>query len=461
MKHISIVEDYKKIHFIGIGGVNMSALAELLHKSGYAVSGSDKNPSENTARLQALGIDVFIGHNPQNISENTEIVVYNAAVGKDNPEYARAVELGVYTIDRGKLLGLIMKNYEFPICVAGSHGKTTTTSMLAEIFIHAQKSPTVANGGVLDSIGGTLAIGEGPHFIAEACEYHDSFLDFFPHFGIILNIDMDHPDYFQNLAALRASFRAFAERIPHGGRLFINSDINHLPDFVEGLECDIVTFGNSGIYSAQNIIQDNADMFFDFCKDNTKLARIHLLVPGLHNVEDALAAAACSHSLGISADAIKDALAKFTGARRRFQRKGQLNEADIIDDYAHHPSEISATLEAAKNMGYKRVYAVFQPHTQSRTQALLPEFAESLAIADEIILLDIFAPTWREEADAAWQIHSRDLDKELEKYPAKHYYFASFEAAKAHLQRKVAPKELILTLGAGDVYRLGEELALS
>ena len=458
MKRLSIIENQSNYHFIGIGGIHMSGLAEILFDDGCTVTGSDKNDSDIIAALRKKGIKIEIGHDTQNICDETQIVVYNAAVPMSNPEIAEAKQKKLRLMSRAELLGRLMQNYDTAICVAGTHGKTTTTSMLAEIFMAADRDPTVMNGGILPTMGGAVRNGARDFIIAEACEYHDSFLQFNPNIGIILNVEMDHSDYFKDIDSMRASFTAFAKKIPQNGLLAINSNIDSLEQLVDGLDCDVHTFGESGFIYAKNIRFNNlGHPIFDLMGNDDKLGEIALKVPGNHNVHNAMAAAICALHCGISFEIIAAALSSFTGANRRFQHIGTYNDATIVDDYAHHPTEVAATIQAAKNMAHGRLWIVFQPHTRARTAEFLDKFAEELAHADELIILDIYNPAGREEEQHS--IHAKDLASLVSKANATNCrYIPSFEACTDFLKQNIAPNDLIITMGAGDVHKVSESL---
>ena len=445
-------------HFIGIGGVHMSAIAEILHKDGRRVTGSDRNASENTTRLQAAGVAVAIGHDERNIpGDDTPIVIYNAAIAETNPEIMAARRRGLFLMSRAELLGRLMQNYDNAICVAGTHGKTSTTSMLAAIFIHAQTNPTVLSGGALPMMGGALHVGGRDFIIVEACEYHDSFLDFRPTTGIILNIDMDHSDYFADLTALRSSFRKFAKLVPTDGSLIINNEVNDLPELVAKTDCTTITFGPAGVLHAKNTSYNASGCGqFDVYSGADLLGHMTLAVPGAHNVQNALAAITCASIHGIAFDSIAQALASFTGATRRFQHVGTFNGADVIDDYAHHPTEIAATLDAARNITHGRLWAVFQSHTNTRTRRFLADFATTLGTADETILLDIFNPAGREEQDSA--IHAEVLADEMRRIGHNVHYAPGFAQARDYLSDRVRPGDLIVVMGAGDIGELALDL---
>jgi len=466
MKRLNITEEgFTNFHFIGIGGISMSGLAEILHNDGCNVTGSDRNDSEIIAALRKKGIDIKIGHNAQNVSNNTQVIVYNAAVPKDNPEIVAAKERGLRMMYRTDLLGRLMQNYERAIFVAGTHGKTTTTSMLAEIFMAAACDPTVMNGSVLPSMGGAVRIGARDFIIAEACEYHDSFLKLHPTIGIILNMEMDHSDYFKDIDALTNSFAGFVKKIPRDGLLVVNGDIPELGQLITGLDCDVLAFGKNGSIRPENIsFGDSGYPTFDVVNsppkrgglqpEVVKLGQISLKVPGHHNIQNAMAAITCATHCGIPFGTIAAALARFTGAQRRFQHIGRYKEATIVDDYAHHPTEVVATIAAAKNMPHNRLWVVFQPHTRARTAEFLDEFAQALSQADEPIILDIYNPAGREEEQ--YNVHSKDLVARASNPDCRH--LPSFDAAIAHLAQHIAPGDLIITMGAGNVHQIAELL---
>jgi len=452
MYNIKIVEECKNFHFIGIGGINMSGLAEILFRAGYSVAGSDQKDSENVDRLRKAGIDVKIGHDDKNIDDDAEscVVVYNSAVPMDNPEIFKAKKMNLRLMDRAELLGRLMSNYEKSICVAGTHGKTTTTSMLAEIFVFAGRNPTVLNGGILNSIGGALRIGGQDVIIAEACEYHNNFLKFYPHVGIILNLEMDHSDFFKDIDHLRRSFADFSKNIHKDGLLVINGGIPNLQQFEEASDCRVTAFGKNGQLTAENISYDSLGCGkFEVFEKDVCLGSMSLAVPGEHNIQNALAAASCALDFGIDFSDIKGALAAFKGAARRFTLMGSFNGAAIVDDYAHHPTEVAATIAAARNMEIGRLWAVFQPHTHTRTKLYLSEFALALAAADYAIVLDIYNPVGREEESCP--IHSKDLAAAASKHTPNCLYMPDFDAAAAHLKEHVRPGDMVITMGAGNV----------
>lgn len=448
------------IHFIGIGGISMSGLAEVLLERGFTVSGSDAHESELTKKLAKNGAEIFYGQCAENIIPGIDAVVYTAAVHPDNPEYAEAAKKGLPILTRAELLGQIMKNYGQSVAVSGTHGKTTTTSMLTEILLEAEKNPTISVGGMLDSIGGNIRVGGPELFVTEACEYTNSFLSFFPTMELILNVEADHLDFFKDIDDIRRSFHRFAKLLPEGGTLIIGSDIRDYGELCAGLSehVKILTFGSDpakSLYSAANIVYNGAACAsYDLLRSGEKLAEISLGVPGLHNVWNSLAAIAAALELGIPMEAIRAGLLKFTGTHRRFEKKGVLNGVTIIDDYAHHPQEIAATLQAAKNYPHKELWCVFQPHTYTRTKALMDDFAAALAAADHVVLADIYAAR---ETDTLG-ISSADLAKKIAALGTDSHYFSSFAEIERFLLGRCINGDLLITMGAGDVVKIGEEL---
>ena len=445
------------IHFIGIGGISMSGLAEILLGAGFSISGSDMKPSPLTKQLEEKGAKVFYGQCAENISAEYNCVVYTAAIHADNPEFARCVELELPMLSRAELLGQIMKNYKTAIAVSGTHGKTTTTSMFSSVLLAAETDPTISVGGILEAIGGNIRVGKSETFITEACEYTNSFLSFYPTMSIILNIEEDHMDFFKDLDDIMNSFRLFAKKLPKDGVLVINKEIKDYEKIVEGLECKVITYGTdpSCTYHAKNI-QFNAQGYgeFDVMHHHTKLGHIVLSVPGQHNVSNALAVICAARKLGISMEQIQAGLLGFSGANRRFQHKGELNGVTIIDDYAHHPTEIRTTLEAAKNYPHKEIWCIFQPHTYTRTKAFFKEFAESLSLADHVILADIYAAR---ETDTLG-VSSALLCEEIKKLGADCHYFPTFGEIEEFVKSHCVHGDLLITMGAGDVVNIGENL---
>ena len=445
------------VHFIGIGGISMSGLAEILLGAGFSVSGSDAKPSDLTEHLKNAGAKVFYGQCAENISSDYNCIVYTAAIHPDNPEFARCVELNLPMITRAELLGQIMKNYKTSIAVAGTHGKTTTTSMISSVLLAAKTDPTISVGGILESIGGNIRVGKSDTFITEACEYTNSFLSFYPTMSIILNIEEDHLDFFKDLDDIMHSFRLFAERLPEDGTLIINREIKEYRRITDGLSCQVITYGmdDSCDYYAENISYNSlACGEFDVFFRGEPLGHVTLNVTGEHNVSNALSAIAACRHLQIPMDEIQKGLLSFSGTDRRFQYKGSFQGVTVIDDYAHHPTEIRATLESARKYPHGEIWCVFQPHTYTRTKAFLEEFAKALSLADHVVLADIFAAR---ETDTLG-ISSVTLQKEIEKLGGHCAYFPSFSEIEQFLKSHCVHGDLLITMGAGDVVTIGEEL---
>ncbi|MCI8708138.1 MAG: UDP-N-acetylmuramate--L-alanine ligase [Dorea sp.] len=445
------------VHFIGIGGISMSGLAEVLLEEGFTVSGSDNKPSPLTEKLEAAGVSVFYGQKASNITEGIDAVIFTAAIHEDNEEYQEAARRGIPMLTRAQFLGQLMTNYEMPIAVSGTHGKTTTTSMLSHILLKAQADPTISVGGILNAIGGNIRVGHSEIFLTEACEYTNSFLEFFPKIGIILNIDEDHLDFFKDLADIRRSFRKFAELIPADGYLVINGEIENLEEIAGNLPCKVVTYGMDSRmdYSAANISYDELGrVSFDFLKKGDFAERISLSVNGDHNVSNSLSALAAADILSIPADVSGRGLNEFGGTKRRFEYKGEVNGIAVIDDYAHHPTEIKAALKAAESYPHREMWCVFQPHTYSRTKALFHDFTDALLLADHIVLADIYAAR---ETDTLG-VTSEALAEELREKGADAYYLPTFEEIEKFCLENCQKGDMLITMGAGDVVNIGEAL---
>ena len=451
----TIFKNSDHIYFIGIGGISMSGLAEILATKGHKVSGTDLKESPVTKHLESMGIQVNYGHLAENITDDITHVVYTAAIHEDNPELATAKAKNLVIMDRAHLLGQIMENYSSSVAVSGTHGKTTTTSMVSEILLAAEKDPTITVGGVLPTIGSNLKIGSSPYFVAEACEYFNSFLQLTPLAGIILNIESDHLDFFGNLDNIYHSFHEFAKRVPKNGVLVVNKSILRLEEIIEGLDCTVETFSltEDATWTAQNITHhEDGKNTFDVFYNKEKKAQIHLNVPGDHNISNALGAIAAASFLGISPEYWAKGLSHFTGTDRRFQRKGEKDGVLVIDDYAHHPTEIRATLSAAKKVKHNTTWCVFQPHTYSRTKFLFEEFGDAFFDADEIIIADIYAA--RETDDGT--INAAQLANRIAKTGKSAHYVGNFDEILTYLQNHGKEGDLLLTVGAGDVYKIGE-----
>ncbi len=445
------------IYFIGIGGISMSGLAEILQKEGFSISGSDEKESALTKHLEKLGITIFYQHSAKNLSHKPDLVVYTAAVKGNNPELLEAKRLQIPVLTRAQLLGQIMLNYKNSIGISGTHGKTTTTSMISEIFLDNELDPTISVGGILDRIGGNIYIGNSDYFITEACEYTNSFLSLYPKIGIILNICADHLDFFKDLEDIRNSFHQYAKNISPDGCLILNSAIENWEMFLKGVDCKVITFGlkENDDYYADHISYDNfGHPSYDLIIKGKKMAHITLHVLGEHNILNSLAACAAAYELGISPDKIAKGLASYLGTERRFQIKGTQNGITIVDDYAHHPDEIQVTLKTAKNYPHNKIWCVFQPHTYSRTKALLKDFAKALSFADHVVLADIYPAR---ETDTLG-ISSKDLQEELKKIGKESFYFPSFEEIENFLIKNCVHGDLLITMGAGNIVNVGENL---
>ncbi len=450
------------VFFCGIGGISMSGLAEILSSRGFRVSGSDRSASAITEDLSSRGIRVLIGQKAENITPDLDLMVFTAAIHPDNPEYKRTKELGIPTLTRAELLGEIMRNYGCPIAVAGTHGKTTTTSMISEILLHSHDDPTISVGGILRTIGGNVRVGHSDYFVAEACEYTNSFLSMYPKIGVILNVDADHMDFFKDIDDIRRSFRRFAQLIPADGALVINSDIPNYQELTEGLSCRVITCGSdescSDYYPADICYDAFSHPTYTCCcrlPGITAQQRISLRVPGEHNVFNSLAAAAVADLLKVDRQETAAALSGYTGTDRRFEYKGEFNGITIVDDYAHHPTEIRATLAAAARMHKDRVVCIFQPHTYTRTKAFLDDFADALSMSDVVILADIYAAR---ETDTLG-ISSKTLADKIAALGHKDvHYCGSFEEIETYVLKNCRKGDLLITMGAGNVTNIGPEL---
>lgn len=459
------------IHFVGIGGISMSGLAEILLDKGYFISGSDSKESPVTNHLESLGAKITYGHNSANITDDISYVVYTAAVKADNPELIAAKEKGITIISRAVLLGQIMSKYPTAVSVSGTHGKTTTTSMLSEILLAAEYDPTILVGGILKSIHGNVRVGQSDYLVTEACEYTNSFHSFISTIEVILNIREDHMDFFKDIDDIRHSFKVFADKLDENGVLIINSGIDDLNYFTEDLKCKYITFGldkSKSDYYPENITYNPfACASFDImmrvvnCENgvchlngSAKVAHIDLKVPGEHNILNALAAFATARIIKVPVSNAEQGLSAYTGTDRRFQYKGEMNGVTIIDDYAHHPDEIQATLTAARNYPHKKLWCVFQPHTYTRTKAFMTQFAKSLLLADEVVLAEIYPA--RETDNLG--ISSQTLCDEIKKLGKSVHYLPTFEEIEKFLQENCINGDLLITMGAGDVVLIGENL---
>jgi len=448
-------QKFKHVHFIGIGGSSMSGLAEILLSMGYKVSGSDKNASYITEKLRKMGAEVYPFHSEENVV-GADLVVYTVAVKDDNPELVKARSLGIPVIDRAALLGEIMKAYPYSVAVSGTHGKTTTSSMITTIMMKSGLNPTVQIGGELDSIGGNIRLGGDRYFVAEACEYYESFLKFHPYLAVVLNIELDHVDYFRDIEHIKSAFLKFMSSIPENGYVVACSDDANVRSLLGRINCNIVTYGirsRNAMWRAKGIKYDERGCAsYTLVQDGKEIDRIKLGVPGIHNVSNSLAAIASCYSLGCRMESIKEGLAAFSGTHRRFETKGIVKGIRVIDDYAHHPSEVRATLQAAKNCKAAKVWCVFQPHTYSRLQHLLEDFSTAFNDADSVIVSDIYAA--RETNDGS--VHAGMLVDKLKEHHQDVLYLSSFETIVDYLSANASPGDIIITMGAGDIYKVGE-----
>ena len=437
-------------HFIGIGGTSMSGLAEYLFDIGFTVTGSDSAHSKYTDHLESLGIKIGYPQKAENISDDTDVVIFSAAIHPGNPEYDAAVDKGIAMMSRAELLGQLMALYRNAINISGTHGKTTTTSMITDIFLDAGLDPTIEIGGMLDDIGGNMRIGKSmDYFVAEACEYTNSFLSFYPTCAIILNVEADHLDFFKDLDDIRHSFRKFAELLPEDGILVVGSDIENYEYFSEGLPVRTVTFGKTdeADYRAENIVYDDyVRPSFDVIEKGENIGRFTLGVPGEHNVLNALASIACARAYGIETDVIRSALLRYTGTQRRFDIRGTVNGFTVMDDYAHHPQEVEAVLKTLNKYPHHKLWAIQQPHTYSRTKLLMDDFADVLSLADAVLVLDIFPA--RETDDLG--THATQLVEKLKERNCEVYYTPTFDDVEAFVVEHGEPDDIFITLGCGN-----------
>ena len=449
------IRDYivpgRRAHLVGIGGVSMCPLAEVLRGMGLQVQGSDMTESDTVCHLRSLGIPVAIGHNAENLGD-CDLVIRTAAVHDSNPEIAGAVARGIPVYERAQAWGAIMQRYPNALCVSGTHGKTTTTSMCTHIFMAAEADPTVMIGGTLPLLHAGYRVGQGDTIILESCEYCNSFLSFFPTVAVILNVEEDHLDFFKDLRDIQHSFRQFAELVPEAGSVIVNADNASAMEAVAGIAHPVFTFGldHPADCTAANLQEVDGRPVFDVMVRGEKYAHVELHVYGHHNVLNALAAASAAYVLGLPGHAVEEGLASFTGAGRRFEHKGTYHGAEVYDDYAHHPDELHALFTTAREMGYQRLVVAFQPHTYSRTAKLFDRFVEELKIPDVAILAEIFAA--REQNTLG--ISSADLCRNV---PGA-VYCSTLDKVADQLRQVARPGDLILTVGAGDIYRAGEKL---
>lgn len=448
-----INDSNKKVHFIGIGGISMSGLAEILLHRGYRVSGSDMKNSPMVEKLKVSGAEVFIGHNESNIN-GADIIVYTAAISEDNKELLAAKNSGKILMDRAEFLGDLMKGHRYNVAISGTHGKTTTTSMISHIVLEAKVDPTILVGGELDVINGNYRAGNSEYFITEACEYKASFLKFQPYIGLILNIDADHLDFYKDINEIEDTFIKFAKLIPQDGYLIGCYEDGRVRNVLSKVSCKKLTYGlKEGNLVSLNINFDSMGCAsFDVFKDSKFIVTLNLKVPGEHNILNALGAVACGLALNIDLKIIKSGIEGYYGTHRRFEKKGIVSGITVIDDYAHHPTEIKATLKAALNYPHKKIFCVFQPHTYSRTISLFKEFSDAFKDADTLILADIYAAR---EVDTGI-VSSAMLGDAIRDKGQHCENFDSFSEIVSYLDKEAKEGDIVLTVGAGDVFKVGE-----
>lgn len=448
-----IKDKNKKIHFIGIGGISMSGLAAVLLSKGYNVSGSDFKDSNILNSLREKGAEIYIGHSKDNL-KNVDLVVYTAAIPESNPELIEAKNQNLILMDRAEFLGLIMKGHKYNVAISGTHGKTTTTSMISQITLDANLDPTILVGGELDSIGGNYRIGKSEYFITEACEYKASFLKFPPYVGIILNIEADHLDYYKDLNHIYETFKKFSTLIPNDGYLIGFGGDENVKKILLQASCNTISYGfnDEDIVAKDISYNNNGCGSFTVYQKGTKLFSITLSNPGKHNILNALASIAVGLIFNIPEDKIIQGLSNNSGAHKRFEFKGEINGITVIDDYAHHPTEIKATLETATKIPHNKIFCVFQPHTYTRTKTLFNDFVTAFDLADELILMDIYAAR---EKDTGL-VSSTELGDAIRKTGLKCTNVHSHDEATNYLKKQTKADDIILTVGAGDVVIVGE-----
>lgn len=457
MANIDNIKKYKHIHMLGIGGVSMSGIAEILHHWGFEITGSDAHSSEITDKLISNGINVTIGHDLENL-KTSNAVVYTAAISKDDIEMVTARNLNIPLIERADFLGELTKSFGNTIGISGTHGKTTTTSMVSVCFLKANFDPSIQVGGILKQIDGNYKIGNSEYFIIEACEYVESFLKFRPKAEIILNIDNDHLDYFKNFDNIKNAFIKYVKLLPSDGILVLNADDENCLSLKEHTLSSYITYGiknEDANFTAKNItFDDNGFAEFDVYKNRTFFEHIKLSVAGMHNVLNALGCISLCDYYGISSSCMKDALVEFTGAHRRLEYKGSYNDIAVFDDYAHHPTEIKATCNALHNKKFNESWVVFQPHTYSRTKNLLDDFANALSQFDHVIIADIYAA----RETNTYGVSSKDIVDRINSTRGSNphcEYIADFEDIVAYVKNHAKPHDIVLTLGAGNVTDIG------
>lgn len=448
----------KRIHLIGIGGCGMRGLAEILSTKGAILSGSDRVDGSGLQRLRERGVSVSVGQRGENIPANVDTVVYSAAINAENPELLAAKARGVETVKYAAMLGRVMQTAK-GIAVCGTHGKSTTTAMVAYTLRQAGLSPSFVVGAQVDQLGGGSGVGMGEHFVAEACEYDRSFLNLAPYYATMLNVEADHLDCYPDIKAIVEAFRAFAGLVPPDGLIVANGEDRNVARAIDGVQCTVQTFGRSEKchWRAENLVSRRGQFSFDVVLSGTTIARPTMYLPGLHNVYNALACWSICHHAGVGVEALLDSLATFRGARRRLQVKGRAMGVTVVDDYAHHPTEISVTLKAAKEYFQpRRLVCVFQPHQHSRTRHLLEDFAKSFTSADMVLVPDIYfvrdSAEWKDHVSAA------DLVSKICQYGGEARYLPALGQIEAHLKEHLRDGDLVVTMGAGNIWEVADAL---
>lgn len=446
---------YSHIHFIGVGGISMSAIAEILLSNNYKVSGSDRKASSITDHLSELGATIYLNHSSENIKD-ADLVLYTDAISLDNEELNAAIKAKIDIVDRATFLGQLMKNYKTSIAVSGTHGKTSTTSMLTNILLKSDHNPTILLGGQLDEIGGNVKIGSRDLLLTEACEYRANVLKYFPTTSIILNIDEDHLDFFDNIEHIISTFKGLVKNLTSNDLLILNIDDKYVNSLIPESKARIITcaINSNADYQAKNISLDFSYPEYDLYKYGEFLTHIKLSVLGEHNIYNSLCAIAAAMENGFELTDIKSGLENYSGVHRRLEYKGEYNGAKVIDDYAHHPTEIKASLKALKNTCEGKLYCVFQPHTFTRTKILLDSFSESFNDTDLTIITDIYAAREKDYGD----IHSKTLMTAINEKGSKAIYIKEFPKIVEYLKTVLQPKDIVVTMGAGDVYKIGDLL---
>ncbi len=446
----------KKVHFIGIGGISMSGIAEMLLANDYEISGSDIKETSITTKLREHGANVIIGHHPE-LVEKADIIVYTAAIPDDDLEKQAALNLNKECYERAQFLGLISKQYDHRLCISGTHGKSTTTGLISTVFLHAGKNPTIQIGAFLPSINGNYYIGDNDYLIMEACEYVDSFLHFYPTSEVILNIDDDHLDYFKNIENIKKSFTKYLNLLPSDGVAVVNIDDKNVQDILKNTSSKIITYAlkEKADFTAQNITKNNQGFYsFDVLDHDNLFLHLNLKINGKHNIYNAISAVALCNYYGINKDIIKEGIESYQGVDRRFQFLGKYNDALIYDDYAHHPTEIASTLESVQTVKHHESWAIFQAHTFSRTKEHLSEFAEILANFDHIIIASIYPA----RETNIYNVHEEDLVNLIKEKNPHVLYIDSFAKIEEYLKENIQPQDIVITIGAGPINEVAYNL---